>query len=258
MKFFKPDDLKQAYDLKKKNPDAFFLGGGTFLNSKYFMPNSIISLISLENLGLNKIKENYLGAMVTLENIKIHSELPKSIKTSAGHVFNRNIRNMATIGGNLGANRTTSDMIPVLFALESEVEFYTNKGKKKIPLIDWIKKPVGIILGIHILKPEKEVFQRRFSRTKNDLFSMKFVAGYFWDSDSNYKDVIIAVGGLSDKVFILEKTSNFLNSKNPKTVEIGELQKIAQSEIKPETDIRSTAEYKRHILNTTLEEFIAG
>ena len=69
--------------------------------------------------------------MVTLEDIRTSNILPESLKISASHVVNRNIRNIATIGGNISSNKSTSDMIGVLIALEAQLECFTENGKKK-------------------------------------------------------------------------------------------------------------------------------
>lgn len=255
MKFLKPENPETALRLKKENRDSYYLAGGTQLNSLYFSKNTIGVLISLERLGLKEIKKDYIGSMVTLEEIKTSSLLPESLKEAASHVVNRNIRNMATIGGNIGTNKSSSDMIPVLIALDAQIECCTETGRKIYLVSNWIKNPTGLILAIRIPHPDRAVFQKRFSRTKNDLPLFKIAIGADFEN-SRMKGIVMAAGCIAEKITTLVETSKFIEDKFPGDIAIEKLHLIAQSEINPIDDRRASADYRRHLLNVALDEFI--
>jgi len=258
MNYFKPKDIQEALDLKSSQKKSVFLAGGTNLNSIQYISNNPGALISLENLNLASIRKNYIGSMATLEEIRINKLLPASIRTAAAHIVNRNIRNIATIGGNIASNKSSSDMIGVLIALDAVLEYYTlKKEKKNAPVSAWIQKPAGLITAIKIPEQGKIIYQRRFSRTKNDIPLLKLTAGYKITGDRVNK-IIIAAGCVAPKIITLDKTSEYLNRTGIKDISIKKLQSIAQSEIFPVRDQRAGAVYKRGLLNASLEELAAN
>ena len=69
------------------------------LHSKY----EIEKIIGIEQLKLNEISktrsELSIGAGVTIQELIDSPEIPDQLTTAAMHFVNRNIRNIATIGG---------------------------------------------------------------------------------------------------------------------------------------------------------------
>jgi putative selenate reductase FAD-binding subunit len=255
MKFFKPENPIEAVKTYSENPGAVFLAGGTYINSLYGPETAPAAVISLEKLGLDEISEEKIGAMATLEGIRISRNSHPSLKEAASHVANRNIRNLATIGGNIAANKSSSDMIGVLIALKASVIYFTPEGKKELPAASWISEPDGLITGFTIRDTARNIYQKRFSRTKNDLPILKVVIGTA-GSRKIFKDTVITAGSISKQVIILEKASQYLNGKEPGSVKTDRLFEIAQKEINPVDDQRASEKYRRHLLNTALEDFL--
>ncbi|MFH1416641.1 MAG: FAD binding domain-containing protein [Elusimicrobiota bacterium] len=257
MKFLRPSRPEEALDLRKLNPDSYFLAGGTQLNSGYSSSLNISALISLDRLHLDKITGENIGSMATLEEIRINSSMPPALRESAAHVASRNIRNCATIGGNIGANRSSSDMIATLIAMDAGLEYMTETGKKHTSISEWIKKPDGLILSVTIPDNKRTISQSRFSRTKTDVPIIKAAAGAVFD-DSRYTNVKIAIGCIAEKVMLLTGTSSIIEGRRPEEIDINEIKKTAQAEIDPINDIRASADYRRHLVNVFLENFITG
>ena len=115
--FFKPQTMTEAVALKDKYRDeAVFIAGGTDVNctaSKY----EIEKVIGIEQLKLNSISKTAealsIGAGVTIQELIDSPIIPDQLTIAAEHFVNRNIRNMATVGGNIASNHTTSNLIPI-------------------------------------------------------------------------------------------------------------------------------------------------
>jgi probable selenate reductase FAD-binding subunit len=118
----KPKTVKRAAELGSK-PGFAFLGGGTRLNGKN--SSTDITLVSLENLGLSSIEkgpaELSLGATVILQSIMDHPDIPWSVRGAVSLYPSRTLRNMMTVGGELGSRSPCSPLLAALTCLDAEV-----------------------------------------------------------------------------------------------------------------------------------------
>ena len=89
--------------------------------------------------------------METLQDIADSTLVPKALRQAAGFIPTRSVRNIATIGGNVGANRRDSYIIPALLALgavlktadslEISVETYLSENREDL-ILEFIIPPV--------------------------------------------------------------------------------------------------------------------
>jgi putative selenate reductase FAD-binding subunit len=125
----RPLSVREALQAKSR-PHAAYLGGGTWLNSRYSSEPGI--LISLENLGLGTIElagdRCTIGATVNLQQMIDATLLPSGLRAAASLTGSRTLRNMRTIGGELGLCPDDSALIPALIALNADVAL---AGRKK-------------------------------------------------------------------------------------------------------------------------------
>jgi putative selenate reductase FAD-binding subunit len=112
--FFKPQTMAEAVELKEKLKDgAVFMAGGTDVNctaSKY----EIEKVIGIEQLKLNRISKTdealSIGAGVTIQELIDSPKIPDQLTIAAGHFVNRNIRNIATVGGNIAITISSKNL----------------------------------------------------------------------------------------------------------------------------------------------------
>ena len=127
-KFFRPTTLSDLLRLRKENLDARLIAGATELGldiTKRY--KKFPTLISVEAVPeLNEIKstktEWHIGAAVTLTKIeeKMAEEFP-ALGDMLRVFGSRQIRNRATMGGNLVTASPIGDSAPVLLALDAKV-----------------------------------------------------------------------------------------------------------------------------------------
>ncbi len=257
MKFFKPDTTAQALKLKKNESGSHFIAGGTQINSLFSAGKKISALISLQKLNLCKIKKDSIGACASLEDIKTHPKVHKGLAEAASHLASRNVRNMATIGGNIASQQSSSDMLPVLVSLNAQIVLAQKNGRKELPLKNWIKSPGkngDLILGFKLPDPDIKIFQKKYSRTKNDLPILKAAVGYFI-KDGNIVRAYAAAGCMAPIVIYLEKTSSMLEGASIETLDAESLFETAKQEVKPIDDIRASALYRMKLLKAFLADF---
>jgi putative selenate reductase FAD-binding subunit len=146
----RPKTVAEAVRVKSA-PGTAWLGGGTWLNSG--SAPAVMTLISLEHLGLGSISalkgRCCIGAMATFQDIADAAPVPSALRDAVKLTASRTLRNMATVGGELGLKPDDSAVIPVLLALEAEVSV---AGKKKpVPVQVYLDEDkAGLVLEVSV------------------------------------------------------------------------------------------------------------
>ena len=191
--FHKPRDSAEALALlsdaegggaKPGAPRKLALGGGTQLNS----PESrelLVEAVALEGLVPRNIERKgsstIIGAMTTFQELIDSPQLPAILVAAARGMVDRNIRNRATIGGNLGADMSYSSLIPPLLALDADLQLLDGR---KLRLENWLElssepKGRGVISKIIVSMKEGRVSgYARWSRVSSDLSVLGVAAAY--------------------------------------------------------------------------------
>lgn len=166
-----PETFGELWDILEDQPGAVIVAGGTDVFVKIragtISPESLVCLEKLQELrGIrNEGGSIFIGACTThteiLSNEIIHASIPLLAK--AVHVLGSPpIRNMATIGGNIGTASPAGDTLPPLYALGTEILLRSRQGKRRLPVNRFILGPGKtalrkgeIIEGVAITKPGK-------------------------------------------------------------------------------------------------------
>ena len=256
--FFKPQTIAEAVKIKEKFKDeALFMAGGTDVNcqdSAY----EIEKVIGIEQLKLNKIsktqKKLSIGAGVTIQELIDSPKIPDQLKTAAGHFVNRNIRNMATIGGNIASNHSTANLLPILVALDAELEI--GGSTATVPVYVYVNQEMGrLIEGIMISSKSlaKKYDLRKFSHSANDV-SVITAAVTFNVQNEKLSDVRVAVGGVSKHVVRLTELENELESNTLPAAK--EIQDTVKNIVAPVKDIRGGIDFKKYMAGVLVSDCI--
>jgi len=256
--FFKPQTIVEAVELKEKlQNEAVFMAGGTDVNctdSNY----EIETVIGIEQLKLDAISktpsELSIGAGVTIQELIDSPKMPDQFTIAAGHFVNRNIRNMATIGGNIASNYSTSNLIPILVALDADLKI--GGSATSISVYDYISREMTHLIEGIMISPEnltKKYGIRQFSRTANDT-SIITAAVAFNIQHEKVSNVRVAVGGVGKHVMRLTELENKLEgNKLPAPSEIEDTVKKIVSPLK---DIRGGAQFKKYMAGVLVSDCI--
>lgn len=139
-----PGTLSDAIAARREHPRARVIAGGTDVVADLNRGSPPTGLISLRDLGdLRGIRFGNgrwrLGAMSTITEVFADAELapPSSaLGQAARSMGSRQIRNRATVGGNIcggGAQRT---LIPILLAYDASVDIVGEQGPRTADLAD--------------------------------------------------------------------------------------------------------------------------
>ncbi len=153
--YFKPKSIEEALTLLAQYGEkAKLIAGGTDvivrMKQKVMAPDVLISLQGIP--GLDQIKYNgslSIGPMVTHRMIEKSELIKKSFSALAdavGWIGSIQIRNVATIGGNICTAAPSADTATPLLILGTQVKIKSLKEERSVPLEEFFKAPGETVL----------------------------------------------------------------------------------------------------------------
>lgn len=270
--YYQPETLEEAFRLKKNISDSFYISGGTDLmvriKKRELHPRALISLRSIPYLS--RVKNNNMigiGAMTSiselLKNMFLFEKYPVLIQ-AAKELGSVQVRNMATIGGNLCNGSPAADMAPPLLVLEAKVRLQSAQKSRDLPLEKLFQGPGEInlspeeILTHILLEPPQQDTQAIFlkrGRTKMDL-AVASLAVLIRKQGNRCLKARIAAGSVAPTPLRLLDVEALLEGTSLSRKLLTEAQHLAAKSISPITDVRSTADYRRHLIKVLLKRAI--
>ena len=296
-KFFRPTSLAELFRLKKENPDARLIAGATELGlditkryKKFLMLISVEAVPELKEIKSTET-EWHIGAAVTLTQIeeKMADEFP-ALGDMLRVFGSRQIRNRATMGGNLVTASPIGDSAPVLLALDAKVvivaqasglcvsEDQKNKltGKMPVPLrertlpidqffVAYRKTALQpgeilktIIMPRGISRPGLTRKSSWFKVSKRREMDISTVAACF-TVDLDKRNVVrhahLAYGGVAAMPARAKKTELALLGKVWSEETIENALPMLRTEFTPISDVRGSADYRSGLVASLLEKF---
>lgn len=270
--FYQPATLQEASRLLKENgPGGRFLAGGTDLviamKEKGLLPKYIVDLKRLP--GLSGIRENSdgsisLGALTTLHEIETSPVIKRRypfLAQSAAEVGSIQIRNRATVGGNIANASPSADTSPALMALGATATVAGTGGERKIALEEFFKGP-----GQNIMNPDEILTEITLPKTAVNLVGeyIKFSPREMMDlayvgvavvynlapNNRNCTGVRIVLGAVAPTPIRAMRAEASLEGQVLSEAVAEKAGRIAAEEAKPISDVRSSADYRRAMVGT--------
>lgn len=270
----KPQSLDDAINMLDNGSCACLAGGTNLLvtaNKGGKMPTTLIDITTLEELRGIEQEGSFLkiGSLVTFGQIEKSSFIKEHFPClfqAAAEVGGPQIRNVATIGGNICDASPAADSSAALLALDAQVELKGPRGSRRMPVSEFF---------IHVgmtAKQENEILTYIYiplSRSGSSTFykvgkrnalaiSVVNMAVYIRMQDDVIAEVTVAVGAVAPIVKRAEKTEQFLTGKTLSRETIKKAKQILLTEISPIDDIRATALYRKTLCCNILENLLTN
>ena len=271
MQFFVPVSIEEALEFKQKHKHVTVVAGGTDIsvqmNKERLEPNCIMSLTHLTGLEILEIKNKAVtvGAKVTWSKLGefCQEHLPELAKIIL--IFaSRQIKNAATLAGNIANASPIADSIPFLYVIDAEIELTSSDGTRWVNINKFYHgykntemKSEELITRIRWKLPKPEVVVKLYKVSKRkDLDISTFTAGILLKlKKGKIQNARLAFGGVGPVVLRLPNTEEFLHGKPFLLSIFQEAGKLAREEISPISDVRASSDYRLQLAENILLKF---
>jgi aerobic carbon-monoxide dehydrogenase medium subunit len=273
IEYYKPKSLAEVWELKNKFPNSRYIAGGTDvmvkIKSGLLVPDALISLREvpeLKNISVGKNIRIGAGSTITelIENEQLQKAVPVLIE-AAKRIGSLQIRNVATVGGNIGNCSPCADTAPALLVLEASAVVQSAKNTRTIPLHEFFKGPgesclsaqeIVVELLIDIPGSKTKALSMKKGRVQMDL-ALASVAVLLEIENKNFcKKARIAAGSVAPVPLRLREVEKILENSEITEEKIKEAQKIAMESVSPISDVRTTADYRRQLVGVYVKKAI--
>ena len=236
--------------------DIYVQQGDEIPDSNAVLLNRYPELRGIRDLGTHLS----IGALTTFEEFSNSPSVLKyipEIREYMMEIASIQIRNRATLAGNLINASPVGDMTILLLALRAELLLKEGETERTVLLSEFYdgykelaKTPGEILTEIRIpaLPSTSKINWEKVSKRKYlDIASVNSAAVIRTEGEQ-ICDVTLTAGGVAPVPLILDATGSFLTGKNVSAEVIRNAAAVAQDEIAPISDVRGSAEYKRLLL----------
>ena len=281
-RYLAPTSLVQALAALADTGGATILAGGTDLMpqghaGKVRPARSLLNIRRVPGLDTVAIDDGALrlGALVSAATLRAHAlvrEHAALVAEAADHFASAQIRNAATLGGNLCNASPAGDLAPALLALDAEVEFASlgDAGAvrtRRVALADFFIGPgrtcrtAGELLcavRVPLARPgHRARFYKGGTRPGLDISTISIALAVQRDDAGRLHDVRIALGAVAPTPLRARRTEALLESQAPGAALIEQAASSAAAEATPIDDVRATAWYRRELVHNMTRRMLA-
>jgi carbon-monoxide dehydrogenase medium subunit len=268
MDYFEPKTVNEALSLLAKyGEQAKVIAGGTdvMVDIKYKEePGCLVNIKKIPGLGT--IQENggslRIGPLVTIHEMEtnnlVRDRLP--VLWESCHQFaSLQIRNTATIGGNICRASPSGETLAPLLVLEAKAKLAFSEGEKTEAFALFFQGPgkssigsKGLLTEIDVPYPaqgSRGVYLKHAVRGAMDIAMVGVAVLVTPDaSKNNVQDARIGLGAVAPTPVRASKTEALLRGKPLTAALVKEAAAMAAAESSPISDQRSSGEYRRWIV----------
>jgi carbon-monoxide dehydrogenase medium subunit len=273
----RPATLEEAISLAGRlAPDARFIAGGTDLviqmSRRRVSPTHVIALPRLPELrDVTETADGYrLGALTTYRTIERHPGFKGALEAlieAARVIGGQQVRNIATVGGNIANASPAADFVAALLCLDATLETVGPSGVRHAPLNRMIRgpgstdlEPGEILTGIHFARlPERTctAFLKEGRRKAMEISVICVAACLTLDASGVCTNAKIAIGAAAPRAFRLTTAEKAVQG-NPASRELFvEAGRLAAEAVSPITDVRASAAHRRYLASVIVERALA-
>ena len=265
--YLRPKSIPEAITLLQQHGDeAKLLSGGQSLipmmKLRLARPGFLIDINSIA--GLSYIKEE--GGFLKIGGLTREAELEASplvrskyplLMDTAAVIADPQVRNLATVGGNLAHGDPANDHPATMVAFGAQIVATGAKGERVIPVEDFFVtlfttalKQDEILTEIRIPVPQPKSGGAYFKveRKVGDFATAAAAVQLTLDAAGAVQKAGIGLTNVGPTPIKARKAEDFLRGKKPDAATLTQAAQLASEESQPSSDLRGPAEYKKGLV----------
>ncbi len=273
MTFFDYDYLcpatpAEAVTLLAATEQATLLAGGTdvLMKLRYerIHPKALIDLSRMADLrGIRAVNDGlWLGPLTSMSELAQSSQVQQAwaaLAEGAQAVGSVQIRNLATVGGNVCNASPAADTIPALLAAQAQAELTGPAGRRTLPLDQFFSgpgqttlQPGELLTGLYLPSPQAyhgSTYLRHCIRRQLDLAAVGVAVALTLDEAGRVATACIALGAVAPTPVRAYEAEQCVTASGVLDEEtLAGAAQLAMQTARPISDLRATAGYRRHMV----------
>lgn len=271
--YFEPTTVTEAVVTLAENPKVKIIAGGTdVLVKMQHQPvaeeelMSLCQLIELESIEKREDGTLIIGALATFtrifENPLLNETVP-ALAEAAVSMGGPQIRNVATIGGNICNGATSADSASTLFVLNARLKLQSMDGVRIVPIQEFYLGPGKVDLRLGEILTEIQITPEDYQGFAGHY--IKFAMRKAMDiatlgvsvacklKDGEFEEVRIGLGVAGPTPLRCTEAEAFAKGKKPSAENLLAIAKQAVSSTHARTSWRASKEYREHLVEELVQ-----
>ena len=272
--YHRPDSLEEALQLLAEHGDEakVLAGGQSLIPVMKLRLAAPAHLIDISRLGMDSIAEAdghlAIGALARHRDLE-RSDLLKArypvMAAAAPLISDPIVRNLGTIGGSLCHADPAGDWGSVMLALQASVVLRSGRGERELPISEFLEdtfttalEPDEILTEVRVPQPAGSSggTYLKMERKVGD-FATVAAALHLSLSDGTIERAGIGLTAVASKNLQATDAEASLAGAEPTEAAFAEAGRLAAEASSPVTDVRGSADYKRHIVDVYVRRGLA-
>jgi xanthine dehydrogenase small subunit len=271
--FLRPRDLDEALAARAAHPDWMVLAGGTDLMVQAphrAEPVGILDLWRLPAIGFVRVADDAIaiGAGTTWHDVERHPAIRDKLAplaAAAREIGALQIQARATLGGNVATSSPVGDSLPVLLALDAELEVASVRGHRQVAYRAWCTgyrttqlaaDELIVCARIPVPGPATRTRWRKVGTRRAQSISKVMGAAAIELDGETVVSARVALGAIADRpIRIAAVEAAVRGLRLADAAEAARAQ--VRAAIQPIDDVRSTASYRREVAENLVARFFA-
>lgn len=272
--YHRPSSLEEAVQLLSSLDEAKVLAGGQslipLLKFRFAAPAHLVDVNRVP--GLDGIMEE--GSVLRIGALVRHNQIASSdlvsarypvLAAAAPQIADPIVRNLGTVGGSLAHADPAGDWGAVMLAVGASVVARSTRGEREIPIADFLQDIFTTALSSDEILTEVRVpapapraggAYLKLERKVGDFATVAAAVHVSMD-DGTIGRAGIGLTAVGNKNIEPAEAESALAGKEPNEELFAEAGRLAATASNPVTDVRGSAEYKRHVVEVFVRRGLA-
>ena len=263
--FHEPTTLAEASRLFAEEHSQLLAGGTDLVIGMKALtetPQSVISLQKVPGLvGITTEADNSIsiGAMTKVREVELSADIQQhhtALAEGAAEIGSIQIRNLATIGGNIAHASPAADTVAGLLVVGAQVDIASADGNRSVPIDELFTGPGQTVLApgeiiTRFRLPSPASGSHYIKHKIREVMDLAFigVAAAINLDNGTITDARIGLAAVAPTPIRATEAENLLNGNAPTAELVEQAGEAAAAASSPISDLRCSAEHRKEMVN---------